>query len=235
VALINNIVATTELEAVNSMLAAVGTAPITDLVAGQSLLDVEMATARLKAAAREVQSAPWQFNRRPKYPVSSAAVTSWTDPDGTDTDIYIFLPPTGLAGFDNMAQPYSYNVPDVVIAPSLEYAPVGTQVFFDRANHRDGLPTSEYPDQKFFINAWFFLDFDKLPETARRYITVLAARRFIAATIGSQELEGFSLKDEAQALRLLKRDQGDDTNPNMLNHPDVNRVLGGRVRNWRGW
>jgi hypothetical protein len=232
VALINNIVATTELQAVNSMLAAVGTAPITDLTAGQSLLDVQMATDRLRAAAREVQSAPWQFNRRNNQHLASVGSYIWTNTDATTTTLNVFTPPTNLAGFDG-ARNYLKTPVNLIIGPSTRYAPTGTMIFIDADTNRDGLPATV--SQLIYLDAWFFYDFEQMPETARRYATVLAARRFIAATIGAQELEGFSLKDEAQALRLLKRDQGDDTRPNMLNHPDVNRVLGGRLRGWRGW
>lgn len=236
--LITNLTATTELEAVNTMLAAIGAAPITDLVAGQSLVDVQMATERLRAAAREVQSAPWEFNRRFRHPVNFQGQYDWAEPDGSFIEIYAFQPPANLAGFevsDNQGTNQGPK-PDLVIAEgerTLEL--VGEKIFYDRVNNREGLKASLITDNgNIFLDAWFFFDFDFLPETARRYITVLAARRFIAATIGSQELEGFSLKDEAQALRLLKRDQGDDTRPNMLDHPDVNRVLGGRPRRY-GW
>lgn len=228
--LITNLSATTELEAVNTMLAAIGEAPITDLAAGQALLDVQLATERLRAAAREVQSVPWQFNRR-RLTLAPAAQLAWTDPDGTAQALNVFTPPLRLAGFEP-ASTRVCAVPDVVLGPSVVYAPAGTLIFIDRANNREGLLTSSYPTLT--IAGWFFFDFEQLPETARRYITVLAARRFIASTLGSQEIEGFTLKDEAQALRLFKRDQGDDTRPNMLDHPDVNRVLGGRPRA-SGW
>lgn len=211
------------------MLAAIGSAPITDLAAGQALTDVQMATERLRAATRECQSAPWEFNRRFQVPLSPVDTLAWTDPDGTAQTLNVFAPPTNLAGFEASPALVNGTSPlDLVIGPSVTYAPSGTMIFIDRTFNREGLIASAHP--KLYIDGWYFFNFEQLPETARRYISVLAARRFIAATMGSSELEGFSLKDEAQALRLLKRDQGDDDSYNMLDHPDVSRVLGYRPR-----
>jgi hypothetical protein len=226
--LITNLTATSELEAVNTMLAAIGSAPITDLTAGQALTDVEMATERLRAATREVQSAPWQFNRRFQVPIAPTTTLAWTDADGTARTLNVFVPPSNLAGFEPSTATAQNGSLDLVIGPSVVYAPAGTMIFIDRAFNREGLIATDHP--KLYIDGWYFFNFEQLPETARRYIAVLAARRFIAASTGAQELEGFTLKDEAQALRLLKRDQGDDDNYNMLDHPDVYRVLGGRPR-----
>ena len=50
-----------------------------------------------------------------------------------------------------------------------------------------------------------YLPFDELPEAARRYILVKAARRFQASTIGSQEIAGFTQVDEMDAYKELLR------------------------------
>jgi hypothetical protein len=212
------------------MLAAIGSVPITDLDAGQALTDVEMATQALRRATREVQSAPWEFNRRFQVPIQPTTTLAWTDPDGTALALNVFVPPANLAGFE----PSTALLPasparelDLVIGPSVTYS-AGTMIFIDRTFNREGLISTDYP--VLYIDGWFFFNFEQLPETARRYISVLAGRRFIASSIGAQEVEGFALKDEAQTLRLFKRDQGDDDNYNMLYHPDVFRAMGLRPR-----
>jgi hypothetical protein len=229
--LITNLTSTTELEAVNKMLAAIGQAPITDLAAGQAQTDVAMATTALRDAARGVQTLPWQFNTKFQVPLSPAASAfAWTDPDGTAVSLNIFTPPTNLASFtpsQTSAQQFSGYPLDLAIMPSVSYVP-GTMVFYDRRFNRDGLIASTF--SKLYIDATYYFNFEQLPETARQYITVLAGRRFIEQVLGAQELVGFQHQDELIALRSLKRDQGDEDTFNMLNHPDVFRVLGFRPR-----
>lgn len=230
--LITNLSATTELQAVNDMLRAIGQAPITDLTAGQAQRDVQAATNELLKAAREVQTLPWQFNTRFQVPLSPVNTLAWTDPDGTALTLNVFVPPTNLASFSPSTRPnmvaYTGLPLDLAIMPSTVYAPAGTLVFFDRRFDREGLDATLYP--KLYIDGTYWSAFEQLPETARRYITVLAGRRFIQAVLGDQEVQGWQRQDELIALRALKRDQGDEDSHNMLRHPDVFRALGFRPR-----
>ena len=57
---------TTELEAVNSMLATIGEAPVNSIT-GTLPLDASLAKNTLNEINREVQSAGWHFNSRTKY------------------------------------------------------------------------------------------------------------------------------------------------------------------------
>lgn len=228
--LITNLTATTELEAVNAMLAAIAEAPITDLSAGQALTDVAMATNELRKATREVQTLPWKFNTRFQVPLTAAGTVSWTDPDGTVTTLNVFTPPSNLASFTaspTSAQTRSGRVLDLTIGPSVVYTP-GTQVFVDRTYNRDGLPQADYP--KLYIDATYLLDFVQVPESARQYITVLAGRRFIKNTVGATEMVGFQQQDEAIGLRTLKRDQGIEDTFNLFDNPETRAALGYRPR-----
>ena len=49
------------------------------------------------------------------------------------------------------------------------------------------------------------LEFEELPQAARHYITVRAARIFQNRVVGSQTLQAFTAQDEAFALRALRR------------------------------
>ena len=57
--------------------------------------------------------------------------------------------------------------------------------------------------QTVYLDIVTMLNFEDLPEVAKRYITVRAARIFLDRTVGSTTLLGFTLKDEAQALAEL--------------------------------
>jgi hypothetical protein len=213
------------------MLSAIGEAPITDLSAGQALTDVQMATDALITAAREVQTQPWKFNTRFQVPIAPLGTLAWTDPDGTALTLNVFAPPARLAAFapsNTVAQLKHGIALDLTVGPSVLYGTAGTMIFVDRTFNREGLIAADFP--KLYIDAQFFFDFEQLPETARRYIAVLAGRRFIQHVVGAQELSGFAKEDEAIALRLLKRDQGDEDSYNVLSAPDVFRNFGVRPR-----
>lgn len=62
---------------------------------------------------------------------------------------------------------------------------------------------------------WLF-PFDELPQHARQYIMIRAARRFTARNLGSEALHRFSETDELAALALLKDKEADQGDYNML-------------------
>jgi len=49
----------------------------------------------------------------------------------------------------------------------------------------------------------FFLPFEELPEPVRNYVTVTAARRFLVATLGTEELTQVTAADEMRARNGL--------------------------------
>lgn len=70
------------------------------------------------------------------------------------------------------------------------------------------------------------LPFDQLPQAARHYITVKAARVFQARTVGSDALFQFSTVDERDAMLDLKRAEGNTGDYNILTgSSSVFRVL----------
>lgn len=76
-------------------------------------------------------------------------------------------------------------------------------VLFDRANN-----TSTFTES-IKVNLVRLLDWDSLPEEARRYITLRASRIFQGRMVGSRELEALVARDEYQARsRLEESDYG---------------------------
>lgn len=70
-----------------------------------------------------------------------------------------------------------------------------------------------------------FLDFELLPEAARHYITIKAARVFQDRTVGSDTLHGFQERDENFALVEMKDAEGDTGDYNIFSNYAVARVL----------
>jgi hypothetical protein len=88
--------------------------------------------------------------------------------------------------------------------------PDGYLAFWDLANHTwtMALPVT-------FTITWGFT-FDDLPEAAKNYITISAARKFQKRIIGSDELDGFNAEDENRAWTLLLRDERSVQDTNMF-------------------
>ena len=69
------------------------------------------------------------------------------------------------------------------------------------------------------------LDFDDIPQYARSYITIRAARVFVARHVGDNKTYEYSAQDEADALVVMKRAEIKMKDNNILGHPEVYRSL----------
>lgn len=232
---ITNLALTTELEAVNAMLSSAGEAPLptgTDLSLATAS-DIVTALNILRNATRTVQSMGWKFNTEFGFQLAPATggglPYDWVDSAGVHTNLNIFLPPAQLLRFSisPIIEQQGYQFVDTVIRPSRKYTP-GTLVFYDRVLNRDGFPVSERP--YLYIDPVWGFDFEKMPEEARQFVAVHAARQFVQQQVGSQTLASFTDQDERLAFRNLKRAFGTEDDFNMLANTDVSKHLGNRPR-----
>jgi hypothetical protein len=234
--LITNLSATTELEAVNAMLAAVGEQPLpsgTDL-STSTQADVAMALNILRNVTREVQSMGWKFNTEFGFEIvpTGTSPVAWTDTAGIVTQLNIFKPPAGMIAFSVTpipAQQGSRSV-DTEIRPSRKYVEAAKPVlvFYDRQHARDGFVALDHAF--LYINPVWLLDFEQMPESARKYVTARAAREFVQGSVGSATLSAFAQNSESLALRTLKREQGEEDSYNWLGNVDAQLARGGRGR-----
>ena len=65
------------------------------------------------------------------------------------------------------------------------------------------------------------LDFDKLPEQARRYITLKATRSLQSRLVGSKELEAVIIRDEFAAKANLERSDGANADRTIFDNYDT--------------
>lgn len=162
---------TTQLDAVNTMLSAIGEAPVSSLSSG--LLEAEVAETILNTVDREVQSMGWHFN------------TELNKSYAQDSNGEIIL---GT---------------DVLRADA-------TQKVDSRDLVQRGLKMYDRVNNTFTINADTALDvvvqlnFDDLPEVAKRYVVMRATRIFQDRIVGSNTLHDFQMRDEATALAELR-------------------------------
>jgi hypothetical protein len=162
---------TTQLDAVNTMLSAIGEAPVNSLSSG--FVEAEVAESILNTVDREVQAMGWHFN------------TELNKSFAQDTSGNIILPAEVLRADATLKA----DSPDLVQR--------GTKMY-DRKNHTFNIGTNVYLDVVVKLN------FDELPEVARRYITLRATRIFQDRIVGSNTLHEFQLRDEQMALVDLK-------------------------------
>ena len=90
---------------------------------------------------------------------------------------------------------------------------------WDRKNHTYTI------EQDVRVNITWVLEFTEIPETARRYITIRAARIFQDRMLASDTLHKFHQVDEIQALAALKEHEGDTRDHSIFDNYSTYRVI----------
>jgi hypothetical protein len=105
--------------------------------------------------------------------------------------------------------------------------PDGYRAFWDLANH-----TWSMAEPVKFRLVWGYV-FDDLPDSAKNYVTLAAARRFQKRIIGSTELDGYNQEDEERAWSLLLRDDRSAADTNIFrDNPRIARQVNRRGGRW---
>lgn len=182
----------TQLGAINQMLSTIGESPVNSLT-GSLPVDASIAKNILDEVNREVQSAGWKFNTSYKA----------TLPRDTNNKI-----------------PIASNVLHVEFNHLLEsrsnYDPVL------RGSYLYNLATESFTWDKNFSNVKivYLLDFEEIPEQARKYISTRASRIFHDRTLGATALHKYSQTDELSALAVLKQTEATTADHNIFNSFD---------------
>ena len=187
---------TSELESVNTILSSIGEAPVNTLT-GTLPIDATQAQSLLKEISREVQSASWHFNSFYDYTLS--------------LDINSKIPLAGnIMRVDLNINKYSPTEYNVIKRGGFLFNKKGNTYIFDKAL-----------DAKVVL----FLPFDELPENARRYITIRAARIFQDRLLGANTLHGFGIVDEQNAMAIIKQQEADTADHSIFNNWDSYRII----------
>tara|TARA_R100001594_G_scaffold84230_1_gene118752 strand:+ start:635 stop:1246 length:612 start_codon:yes stop_codon:yes gene_type:complete len=186
---------TTKLEAINTMLSNVGESPVNSLT-GSLTSDVSLAQNILDEISREVQSAGWHFNTEKDTPLIPNSLNEIELSDGVAR--------VDLEG-DNVSSDY-----DVVVRGSRLY------------NRKDR--TYTFTETKKYT-VTYMLDWEDLPELARRYIMIRAARVYQDRLLGSETLSTFTRGDEQRAFFALRDFEMETADYNVFDNWDVARIL----------
>ena len=167
------VAATTELEAINIMLAAIGEAPVNSLT-GQVPVDVRLAQSTLTEVNKEVQSEGWSFNTEIDVTLArdqtTKQITLSTDILRIDANIHQH--------------------------PTIDPIQRGLKLY-DRLNNR-----YEF-DEDLICTVVYFRPFIELTEPARSYINIKAARVFVDRLVSDDGLRTYTLEDETRARAIL--------------------------------
>ena len=176
----------TKIEAVNSMLSAVGEAPITNL--DEDLAEAQMAVNMLDVVSREVQSRGWSWNtdRKRKMNISS------------NGQILIPVNAMKIEAVDG-----NTGRPD----PRKRY------VIRDRKLYDILKRTNKFDDAQ-YLDLVIALDWADLTETGRRYITLDATSRYMVDVLGADaDLQQIQQQAQQAWIRLhQEEDQISDNN-----------------------
>ena len=179
------VAATTELEAINIMLAAIAEAPINSLT---GTLPVDAVTARSTLAEfnKEIQSEGWSFN--------------------TETDVTLTRD-----GSNQISLPANVLRVDANIHQHPTIDPIQRELkLYDRQNNK-----YEF-DEDLICTVVYLRDFDEIPEQARRYINIKAARVFVDRLVGDQGLRTYTQEDETRARTILTETDYANADHNLL-------------------
>ena len=187
---------TSILEAVNTILSAIGEAPVNTLT-GTLPIDATQANNLLTEISRSTQAAGWHFNSFYDYTLS------------LDTDSKIPLA-ENIMRVDLDINKYSPTTYDVIKRGSFLFNKKDNTYVFDKALDAEVV---------------LFLPFDELPENARRYITIRAARIFQDRLLGASTLHGFGIQDEFTALAILKQEEADTADHSIFNNLDSYNII----------
>ena len=189
------VAATTELECINIMLAAIGEAPINSLV-GTLPVDAVIAQRTLTEVNKEVQTEGWSFNQEFNVVFTrdgSNQVAIATDILKIDTNVY------------------DHSTLDVIQR--------GLKLY-DRKNN------TYVFDEDLTCHVTYFRNFDEIPEPARRYINIKAARIFVDRTVGDDGLRTYTAQDEARARSILMDTDLSNADHNVLTgDPNLNNPI----------
>ena len=190
------VAATTELEAINIMLAAIGEAPVNTLT-GSLPVDVKIAQSTLVEINKSVQAEGWSFNTEIDVTLTRNASKE------------IVLPTDVLRVDANIHQ-----------HPDIDPIQRGLKLY-DRLKN-----TFEF-EEDLICTVVYFRDFDEIPEQARSYINIRAARIFVDRLVSDQGLRTYTKEDEIRARVTLTETDLANGDHNMLRgDPSLTTVFG---------
>jgi phospholipid N-methyltransferase len=165
-------------------------------VEDNGVVDAVVARQILNQASREVQLIGWHWNTEEDYPLAAAF-------------------PSGEVALPTNTLRVDTTYPD----ESIDVVQRGNRLY-DRKNHTYKIGKTVK------VEIVLMLPFEELPEAARSYIAIRAARQFQERMVGSEVLHAFNSRDEMRAMAALQNAEAETADYNVLSDSwSVARVL----------
>lgn len=178
--------AMSRLDAVNEILINSGKLPVNSLI---SIPAVDQAVAMLDSTNRQVQSRGWNFNTDTNRKLTPDIAGNVIVPQDTmHIDTVAGSAYIGVTLRDNILRKTDYYEGT---DPEVFTAPVWVEIIH-------------------------YLDFEVIPQVARYYITIKAARRYADAATTSAVVHSFTKQEEMEALIALEEAEGSAGDYNLL-------------------
>ena len=177
----------TKLDAVNSLLTAVGEYPVTNLEA--DLAESQIAQQVIDEVSREIQSRGWSWNTRRKATLTPTVDNVILIPSNVTR-----VDPTTTTGWTDRTK--KYTIRDGKLYDMVEWTET-----FEAAITAD------------VVYLWTF---EELPEEARRYITLDAKARYMVRVVGADADVADAQRRAAAALVALEQDEDVIADRNIL-------------------
>lgn len=186
---------TTKLQAVNTMLSTIGSAPV-NAITGANSADVALAVQILDETSLAVQMEGWHWNTERDVPFTPDQATK-----------YITVPANAI--MVDVDSPNNLKV-DVILRGQLLY---------------DLNTRSHVFEEPVKATVVYALDWDFLPQAARYYVNIKAARIFQDRMVGSEKHHTFTIRDEVMALTKLREYEGETADRTIFDNYDTFRVI----------
>ena len=92
---------------------------------------------------------------------------------------------------------------------------------FDRKHYTD-----IFTEDELKVNITFLLEYEELPEQARRYIALKASRMFANRLVGSREIEALIYRDEIRAKAAMEEAEGNNSDRTIFDNYDTATRIG---------
>ena len=168
------------------MLSTIGESPVSSLSASESTVDVSLSRQILREVTIQVQETGWHFNSEVNWPMTPTADTG-------EIQIPANCVQMDSSGADAML--------DVAVRGTRLYNRTARTFTFTKA---------------ITVDMILLLDFTDIPQAARHYTTIRAARVFQQRMVGSDTLGAFTEKDELRARAALKKLDANTADYNIL-------------------
>jgi hypothetical protein len=186
---------TSELEAVNEMLSAIGETPVSSLET-ETFADAQIALTLLRNISRRVQKQGCHFNTEISFSIAPTVSGE------------ILLPANTLAADE--IKPQDNPDRDLVIRGSRLY---------DRKDQTFNI------GETVKLDLVLLLPFEDAPESFRDYVTIRACRVFVDRTLGEAAQHRYTKEDEEEAKRDFTRGEVKSRDANMLANNHSRRIL----------